>query len=94
MLGKVTRPVEWLVMLTAVPKGLGSTPGEGMDICKCIVPSLHGSTLNSRRVASPLVRLAEREEKWEASDHNQGVLPSKLRRNREKSFCHLHGAQR
>ncbi|GFU67034.1 hypothetical protein TNCV_4968831 [Trichonephila clavipes] len=29
----------------------------------------HGSTLNSRRAASPLVRLVEEEEKWEASAH-------------------------
>ncbi|GFW46932.1 hypothetical protein TNCV_2982881 [Trichonephila clavipes] len=28
-----------------------------MDVCKCIVPSRHGDTLNSRRAASPLVRL-------------------------------------
>ncbi|GFU36246.1 uncharacterized protein TNCV_558921 [Trichonephila clavipes] len=32
-------------------------------------------TLKSRRAASSLVRLVEREEKWEASDHLQGVLP-------------------
>ncbi|GFX27451.1 transposable element Tcb1 transposase [Trichonephila clavipes] len=32
-----------------------------MDVCKCIVPSRHGGTLNSRRAASPLVRLVERE---------------------------------
>ncbi|GFW15475.1 hypothetical protein TNCV_4656151 [Trichonephila clavipes] len=31
-----------------------------MDVCKCIVPSRHGGTLNSRRAASPLVRLIER----------------------------------
>ncbi|GFU86666.1 uncharacterized protein TNCV_2880861 [Trichonephila clavipes] len=29
--------------------------------------------LNSRRAASPIVRLVE--ERWEASDHSQGVLP-------------------
>ncbi|GFV03745.1 cullin-4A [Trichonephila clavipes] len=28
-----------------------------------------------RRVASPLVRLVEGEERWEAPDHLQGVLP-------------------
>ncbi|GFU15803.1 hypothetical protein TNCV_2367641 [Trichonephila clavipes] len=37
--------------------GLGSIPGENLDVCKCIVPSWHGGTLNSRRVDSPLVRL-------------------------------------
>ncbi|GFU01127.1 uncharacterized protein TNCV_2834941 [Trichonephila clavipes] len=46
-----------------------------MDVCKCIVPLWHGSTLNSRRAASPLVRLVQEEEKWEAPDYLQGVLP-------------------
>ncbi|GFT15866.1 hypothetical protein TNCV_3314531 [Trichonephila clavipes] len=32
-----------------------------MDVCKCIVPLLHGDTLNSRRAASPLVGLVEGE---------------------------------
>ncbi|GFW55086.1 uncharacterized protein TNCV_2787011 [Trichonephila clavipes] len=36
---------------------------------------MHGGILNIRRVASPLVRLEEGEERWEASDHLQGVLP-------------------
>ncbi|GFV53423.1 hypothetical protein TNCV_2205591 [Trichonephila clavipes] len=54
---------KWLVTLTVVPFCLGSDPGEGMDICKCIVPSRHGGTLNSRRAASPLVRFVEGEEK-------------------------------
>ncbi|GFV24660.1 uncharacterized protein TNCV_3339761 [Trichonephila clavipes] len=51
--------------------GLGSNPGEDMDVCKCIVPSRHGGTLNSRRATSPLVRLVDR---WDASDHPQGVI--------------------
>ncbi|GFV14099.1 uncharacterized protein TNCV_525751 [Trichonephila clavipes] len=46
-----------------------------MHVCKCIVPSRHGGTLNSRRVASFLVRLVKGEERWEVSDHPQGVLP-------------------
>ncbi|GFV55298.1 uncharacterized protein TNCV_5010451 [Trichonephila clavipes] len=37
------------------------------------VPARHGSTLNSRRAASPLVRLVEG--RWETSDHPQSVLP-------------------
>ncbi|GFU30729.1 uncharacterized protein TNCV_1444481 [Trichonephila clavipes] len=54
--------------------GLGSNPGEDLDIR--IVPLWHGgTTLNSRRVASRLVWLVEREERWEASDHPQGYLP-------------------
>ncbi|GFW31041.1 uncharacterized protein TNCV_4523101 [Trichonephila clavipes] len=44
-----------------------------MDVCKCRVSLCHGGTLNSRLDASPFVRLAE--EKWEVSDHSQGVLP-------------------
>ncbi|GFY07683.1 uncharacterized protein TNCV_4095531 [Trichonephila clavipes] len=40
-----------------------------------VVPSQHGGTLNSHRAPSPLVRLVEREEKWEAPDHPQGALP-------------------
>ncbi|GFV43259.1 uncharacterized protein TNCV_72161 [Trichonephila clavipes] len=39
------------------------------------VPARHGSTLNCRRAASPLVRLVEGEERWEASDHLQSILP-------------------
>ncbi|GFV11681.1 uncharacterized protein TNCV_976701 [Trichonephila clavipes] len=55
--------------------GPGSHPGEGMDVCKCIVPVGHGDTLNSRQAASPLVRLVEGEERWETPDHSRGVLP-------------------
>ncbi|GFX73564.1 hypothetical protein TNCV_2342691 [Trichonephila clavipes] len=36
-------------MLTAVLSGQGSNPGKGMDVCKCLVPSWHGGTLNSCR---------------------------------------------
>ncbi|GFX54256.1 uncharacterized protein TNCV_3823551 [Trichonephila clavipes] len=50
---------KWLATLTAVPLGLSLNPGENMDICKCIVPSQHGCTLNSRRVTSSLVRFGE-----------------------------------
>ncbi|GFW37046.1 uncharacterized protein TNCV_5019441 [Trichonephila clavipes] len=32
-------------------------------------------TLNSRRAASPLARLVEGEERWEAPDYPQSVLP-------------------
>ncbi|GFW68754.1 uncharacterized protein TNCV_3639691 [Trichonephila clavipes] len=42
-----------------------------MDVCKCIVSLRHKGTLNSRRAAYPLVRLVEREEKWETSDYSQ-----------------------
>ncbi|GFW59050.1 uncharacterized protein TNCV_2831561 [Trichonephila clavipes] len=46
-----------------------------MDLCKCIVPSRHGNTLNSRRVASAPVRLVEVDERCEGSGHPQRVLP-------------------
>ncbi|GFY30984.1 cullin-4A [Trichonephila clavipes] len=58
--------------------GLGSYPEENMDVCNCIVPSRHKGTLNSRRAASPLVRLEKEEERWKAPDHPQGVLPQNL----------------
>ncbi|GFU57745.1 uncharacterized protein TNCV_3638951 [Trichonephila clavipes] len=45
-----------------------------MDVCTCLVPSRHGGTLSSRRAASLLVRLVEGDERWEASNHPQGVL--------------------
>ncbi|GFV97307.1 uncharacterized protein TNCV_2038171 [Trichonephila clavipes] len=64
--------------LTAVPLDLGSNPGEDMGVCKCIVPSQHGGTLNSRRAGSPLVRLVEGEERWEAPDPPAGYSPPKL----------------
>ncbi|GFX37327.1 uncharacterized protein TNCV_76711 [Trichonephila clavipes] len=54
---------------------MSSNPGEDIDACKCIVPSRHGGTLNSRRAATPLVRLVEGEERWEAPDHPKVVLP-------------------
>ncbi|GFW76922.1 uncharacterized protein TNCV_2030271 [Trichonephila clavipes] len=50
-------------------QGLGSNPGESMDVCQCIVPLWHGGTLNSHRAATPLVRLVEGEESWEACDN-------------------------
>ncbi|GFW56998.1 uncharacterized protein TNCV_3472811 [Trichonephila clavipes] len=59
---------KWLATLTAEPWGLGSNPGEDMDGCKCIKPSLHRGNLNSRRAVSPLVKLVEGEERWEASE--------------------------
>ncbi|GFV43806.1 hypothetical protein TNCV_1658511 [Trichonephila clavipes] len=43
--------------------------------CSRRVPSLHGGTLNSHRTASPLVMLVKGEERWEAPDQLQGVLP-------------------
>ncbi|GFW35492.1 uncharacterized protein TNCV_3071201 [Trichonephila clavipes] len=46
-----------------------------MDICKCIVPSQHADTLNSRRAANTLVRLVAVDVRREAPDPPPGVLP-------------------
>ncbi|GFX23146.1 hypothetical protein TNCV_2933101 [Trichonephila clavipes] len=43
-----------------------------MDVCKCTVPLRHGSTLNSRQAAIPLVWLVEG--RWEVPDYSQGFL--------------------
>ncbi|GFT07160.1 uncharacterized protein TNCV_1416501 [Trichonephila clavipes] len=48
----------------------GGASSEGMDVCKCTVPPWHGGTLNSHRAASPLMRLVEGEERWDAPDHS------------------------
>ncbi|GFX72433.1 cullin-4A [Trichonephila clavipes] len=58
--------------------GLGLNPGEGIDVCKCIVPSRHEGTLNRRRAASPLVRLITGDKRWETLTVPQGVLPHNL----------------
>ncbi|GFT19932.1 cullin-4A [Trichonephila clavipes] len=72
-IGSGQMTVQWLATLTAVPLGLGAYPGEGMDICKCIVPFRHGGTLNSRRAVSPLRWLVE--ERWKVHIQPQGFLP-------------------
>ncbi|GFW02900.1 hypothetical protein TNCV_3732991 [Trichonephila clavipes] len=63
MLFSAALSVEWLVTLTAVPYGLGWNPGEGMDVCKCIVSLQHWVTLNNRRTAGPFVRWVEGKER-------------------------------
>ncbi|GFW54945.1 hypothetical protein TNCV_2785601 [Trichonephila clavipes] len=64
-----------------------------MNVCKCIVPSRHGGTLNSRRAASLLVRLVAGDERWKAPNPPPGCSLPKLGWNREKSYCHLYCAQ-
>ncbi|GFW08536.1 hypothetical protein TNCV_2775581 [Trichonephila clavipes] len=71
---------------------MGLNPGEGMDVCKCIVPSRHEGTINSRRAASLLVWLVEGEEKWEVLTIPR-CPPLKLGWKRAKSPCYLYGAQ-
>ncbi|GFV94325.1 uncharacterized protein TNCV_2267791 [Trichonephila clavipes] len=46
-----------------------------MDVCKCIVPSWHGGTLNSCQTTSPLIRMVGEEERCEIPDHPQDGLP-------------------
>ncbi|GFY01207.1 hypothetical protein TNCV_5076741 [Trichonephila clavipes] len=50
-------------------------------------------TLNSRRAASPLMRLVDEKERREAPNPLPGCFPAKLGWNRAKSYCHLYGAQ-
>ncbi|GFU31192.1 hypothetical protein TNCV_1741911 [Trichonephila clavipes] len=68
-----------------------SNPGEGMAVCKCIVPLRYVGTLSICGAACPLERLVEGEDKRPLTI--PGVLTSKLGWNRAKSFCHLHGAR-
>ncbi|GFV84107.1 hypothetical protein TNCV_3037691 [Trichonephila clavipes] len=68
--------------------GLGLNPGEDMNVCKCLVPSQQGGTLNSRRAVIPLVRLVVRDVWWEAPDL-PGCSPSKLGRSCAKSYCYV-----
>ncbi|GFS61207.1 hypothetical protein TNCV_3104681 [Trichonephila clavipes] len=49
-----------------------------MDVCKCRVLSWHGGTLNSRRAASPLMRLVAGDQRWETPDCPPGCPPSKF----------------
>ncbi|GFV93112.1 down syndrome cell adhesion molecule-like protein Dscam2 [Trichonephila clavipes] len=48
---------------------LGSNPGEGMSVCKCIVPLRHEGILNSLQATSPLVMLLGGKERCMASGH-------------------------
>ncbi|GFV39988.1 hypothetical protein TNCV_4412191 [Trichonephila clavipes] len=58
---------------SAVPKGMGSNTGEGMDVCRYIVPSRQRGTLSSRRTASHHVKLLDGAERWEAPEPPQDV---------------------
>ncbi|GFV41866.1 hypothetical protein TNCV_2958821 [Trichonephila clavipes] len=57
----------------AVGPGFESQRRHGLDVCKCIVHSRHGSTPNSRLAASPLLMLVKSEERWEAPGGSQGI---------------------
>ncbi|GFV44968.1 hypothetical protein TNCV_615591 [Trichonephila clavipes] len=62
---RLSHVVLGLATLTGEPYDLDSNPGKYMDVCKCTVPSRHEGSLNSRRAASPLVKLVEGEVRWE-----------------------------
>ncbi|GFX90093.1 hypothetical protein TNCV_2420771 [Trichonephila clavipes] len=46
-----------------------------MDVCKCVIPLRHWSTLNRRRLSSSLVWLVKGEEMWKALYDPKGSLP-------------------
>ncbi|GFW97147.1 hypothetical protein TNCV_631521 [Trichonephila clavipes] len=75
-----------------VAAGLGSNPGEGMEVYKYIVSLRHMGTLNSRRASSPLVKSEEEEERWEALITSM-VFPLKIEWKRAKSYFHLYGSE-
>ncbi|GFV22200.1 hypothetical protein TNCV_2674421 [Trichonephila clavipes] len=82
-----------LLRIVGTGKGLDSNPGEDIDVCKRLVSSSHGGTLNIRRATSSLVKLVAGNERWENPDPPPGCSPSKLGWNRAKSYCHLYGSQ-
>ncbi|GFV01598.1 hypothetical protein TNCV_2961911 [Trichonephila clavipes] len=57
------------------------------------VPSRNRGTVYSRLAASPVVSLVAGDEGWEVPDPTPACSPSKLGWNRDKSYCHLYGAQ-
>ncbi|GFX41471.1 hypothetical protein TNCV_3490111 [Trichonephila clavipes] len=70
-----------------------------MNVCKCIVPSRHGGSLNSRRAASPLVSLVEggREVSglkifgWKRQNHTVTCMVLKAKANdRRKTLALSH----
>ncbi|GFV79254.1 hypothetical protein TNCV_71221 [Trichonephila clavipes] len=58
---------QWIATLTAVPSDFGSNPREGMNVCALAAWGYS----KSRRASSPLGRLVEGEERWEAPDHSR-----------------------
>ncbi|GFT49098.1 transposable element Tcb2 transposase [Trichonephila clavipes] len=59
-----------------------------------ISPVRHGrGTINIIRATTPLERYVDGEERYEAPDYLQGVLPIKSLLNRTESYCHLYGGQ-
>ncbi|GFW48585.1 hypothetical protein TNCV_4241661 [Trichonephila clavipes] len=55
--------------------GLGSNPGEGIDICKCIVTLRHGDTLKQPSSRKSSREVGGREREVGALTPSQGVLP-------------------
>ncbi|GFU68014.1 hypothetical protein TNCV_2823571 [Trichonephila clavipes] len=53
---------------------VGGTVLKKMNVLGAQVTLWRGVTLNNHRATSPLVRLAEMKERWETSDHFQGIF--------------------
>ncbi|GFU00737.1 hypothetical protein TNCV_4818931 [Trichonephila clavipes] len=62
----------------SVDRGLGSNPGEDMDVCKCIVHKIVGGGV-----------VEEGGDSWEASLTTSRVLSVKTKVELNKSYCHL-----
>ncbi|GFT86995.1 hypothetical protein TNCV_1257851 [Trichonephila clavipes] len=57
--------------------GLRSSPGKGLNVCKCVVPLRHESTLKHRQAASPLVRFMEEKRVGRLLTTPYGIFPRK-----------------
>ncbi|GFV76801.1 hypothetical protein TNCV_4730211 [Trichonephila clavipes] len=75
--------------MPAVQFDLSPNTEEGMGLCQCIVLLRLGGTLTGRRAASSLVRLVEKEERWNVPDSTR-VHSLKIEL---ETYCHLYGAQ-
>ncbi|GFV27256.1 hypothetical protein TNCV_3459511 [Trichonephila clavipes] len=84
-------PQRPMVTSTGMGTGMGSNPGEDMDICKCIVPARHGGTLNSRRAASPLVRLVAGDERVKTCPRGYSQFQRDRSIDRPSIWCTKYG---
>ncbi|GFV47510.1 hypothetical protein TNCV_904711 [Trichonephila clavipes] len=73
---------------------MGSNSGEDLDACKCIAPLRHGGTVNNLRAASPLVRLVEGKNRWDAlATPRVFSLEIGVETEQNRTVTYLHGAQ-
>ncbi|GFV55110.1 hypothetical protein TNCV_2623311 [Trichonephila clavipes] len=80
-------PLGWRKQNEEARVGRGQIKLSNFDRSSAI-KRLRSTALNSRRAASPLVRLVAGDERWEAPDPS-----TKLGWDRVKSYRHLYGAQ-